>query len=133
MRRRAFATLLTLILAPALGASGPLRAFVHGSAEGLTAMVICSEATAWTVYLYDAGQPVDPVNSCLANPCDACMPSEPGDIAVHRVVPVRLGHGRAVAAQPETHRPDMPRTSPAEVRRPLPETTSHERPLEPWP
>lgn len=118
MKPRALSILPTLILALALGASGPLRAFAHGSAEGLTAMVICDEGGATTVYLDDAGQPVDPVKACLANRCDACIPSDPGDIATHLTTPDPLCHGQGLAAQPEPVRPDMPWTSPAQARRP---------------
>lgn len=60
MKPRALSMLPTPILALALGASGPLRAFAHGGTTGLTAMVICGEGGARTVHLDDAGYPVEP-------------------------------------------------------------------------
>jgi hypothetical protein len=118
MRPRVLATLLTLILALALGASGPMRAFAHGHQAGLTAMVICGEDGATTVYLDAAGNPVDPHGTCLADSCTDCMTSGPTVLGAFVTLPVPPGQARALLPQFGPDR-TVPRwTSPAKARGP---------------
>jgi hypothetical protein len=110
--------LLTLILALALGASGPVRAFAHGHDAGLTAMVICGEDGATTVYLDAAGSPVDPQGTCLADSCTDCITCAPVALGAIVALPAPPGHARALALPTDSERLVPRWTSPAKARGP---------------
>lgn len=110
MKPRSLATLLTLILALALGASGPLRAFAHGFDGGVVAMVICGDEGTKTVYLDAVGRAVDPAKARFAHSCDACMPS--GMAADLPTLPVPPVLARRMALAPEAIQPSTRSTRP---------------------
>lgn len=67
--------LLILLLALALGLSGPAAASTHGSAgqDSLTEAVICADGVIMVVLLDAQGQPVTPAGDCTCLNCLNCM------------------------------------------------------------
>ena len=118
MRPRVLSTLLTLILALALAASGPLRAFAHGHDDGLTAMVICGEDGATTVYLDAAGRPAAPHETCLADSCTDCTTCAPVVLGTVAAIPTPPSHAWTLARATASDRPAPRWTSPAKARGP---------------
>ncbi len=118
MRPRVLSTLLTLILALALGVGAPLRAVALGSHAGLTAMVICSGDETRTVYLDATGNPVDPAEACPRDHCDACLPSASADTSAPAALPAPQDGARALVALPRPDGPDLRRPSLVQARGP---------------
>ena len=117
MKPRILATLLTLVLALALGSSGPVRATAHGHEAGLAAMVICGEDGAKTVYVDATGHPAEPGNVCTDS-CVACLPPGTATLLDEPSIPVPEIQVRVLAPGSAAAWPASRQSGPARARGP---------------
>jgi len=91
---RLIGLLFALLLSLASGLAGGPRVHAMGSDGNLTAMVICSESGARTIYLDAEGSPATPASDC--EDCPLCIAlSAPVLMVPQHAIPVRTARRRA--------------------------------------